>query len=93
MCIRDSPLASPDIIGVASGASSGAAFAILFLSASAVATLSLIHIYSHTSDFGAADFFIRILVIPITHLAYSVKTSVKRTACICLVVILSLIHI
>lgn len=32
------PLASPDIIGVASGASSGAAFAILFLSASAVAT-------------------------------------------------------
>lgn len=32
------PLASPDIIGVASGASSGAAFAILFLSASAIAT-------------------------------------------------------
>ncbi len=32
------PLAAPDIIGVASGASSGAAFAILFLSASALAT-------------------------------------------------------
>ena len=32
------PLASPDIIGVASGASSGAAFAILFLSSTAIAT-------------------------------------------------------
>lgn len=32
------PLASPDIIGVSSGASAGAAFAILFLSSSAAAT-------------------------------------------------------
>lgn len=32
------PLASPDIIGVASGASSGAAFAILFFSSTAIAT-------------------------------------------------------